>query len=138
MKLRFVKFLTSRGNEIEKKEEEKEVQHYVSCHPPARPRPEPRPAPVSPPAIIPSSLPPPAPLARILRRPSLLAATDRESNILQLSPPQLFRSSPFFFIKLPKQKSVVVVAWRGTQLAGPAVLPNDNMRAPSSPHLALH
>ena len=38
MKLRFVKFLTSRENEIEKKEE---AYHRVPCRRPARPQPEP-------------------------------------------------------------------------------------------------
>lgn len=67
----------------------------------------------------------PVPPALILPpRPSLSAATCRESNILRLSLFQLFCFS-LLLHKLPKQKSVAGIAWRSTsllaQLVGPAV-----------------
>ena len=37
---------------------------------------------------------------------------------------------PFFFIKLPKQQNVAPVAWRGIQLAGPAVAGAQLARRP--------
>ena len=101
MKLLFVKFLTSRENEIEKKEEEeKEHRHYLLCRHPARPRPKlpPRSCSLFLPSL-PSSSPStqlhqPAPVA-----PSLPAATCRKSNALQLSLPSC-SPSPFFLHKI--------------------------------------
>lgn len=123
MKLRFVKFFTSRENEIEKKEEEGSTTTACSTIPqPGRDHSPPLPL------SSPSSLHlshslslHPAPPTYLLRRPSLSAATYRESNILQLSPPPAVPLLPFFFIKLLKQQSVAVVTWRSTQLADPAV-----------------
>ena len=139
MKLRFVKFLTSLENEIEKKEEGGRRSAIACSSIPQLGRGQ---SPLSFHLLLPSSFPSPLP-------PS-------SSTSLHSPPPQLARRHvsgeqyspaisspavpllPFFFIKLLKQQSGVVVAWRSAQPAGPAVLPNDNMRAPSSPHLALH
>ena len=52
--------------------------------------------------------------------PSLSSATDLESQTSSYPYPSCF-ALPSFFIKLPKRQSVAVVAWRGIQLAGPAV-----------------
>ena len=82
MKLRFVKFLTSRGNEIEKKEEEAPITHFattqldrgqshLSC---SRP----------PPFIISVLFSPTTPHPPL---PSFPSATGQEINILQLSLP---------------------------------------------------
>ena len=87
MKLRFVKFLTSRENEIEKKEGARLTLRALPS--PARPRPE-LSLPLRPPFITstlflylhPISLPPP-----LAHRPSLPAATGRESDVLQLPLP---------------------------------------------------
>lgn len=77
----------------------------------------------------------PAPPTYLLLRPSLSAATCRESNILQLSLHQLF----CFSLLLHKITEVVERGGRGIQLAGPAVLPNDNMwRAQFAAPLPLH
>ena len=62
--------------------------------------------------------------------PSLSFATNRKSQTSSYPRSSCF-AFPFFFIKLPKPQSVAVVAWRGTQLAGPAIA------APSSPPLLL-
>ena len=88
MKLRFVKFFTSRENEIEKKEEGgrstalacSTVTQLARNHSPA-------PAPRSSLHHSHSLSLHPAPPTYLLRRPSLSAATGRESNALQLSPP---------------------------------------------------
>ena len=137
MKLRFVKFLTSRENEIEKKEEGGRGRGpTITCsfHHPARPRPAPLPL------SSPSSLHHSRPLLLLhpahqpaSPRPSLSAATCRKSNALQLSLPAVLLL-PFFFIKLPKQKSVEGRTVAGAQLADPAVLPNDNRTRPARRH----
>ena len=74
---------------------------------PARPQPESMLRLLFPPSF-PLFLPPPAPLASTLRHPSLSAATDRESNILQLPAPAVLLL-PSFFIKFLKQQSVAAV-----------------------------
>ena len=131
MKLRFVKFFTSRENEIEKKEEGgrstalacSTVTQLARNHSPA-------PAPRSSLHHSHSLSLHPAPPTYLLRRPSLSAATGRESNALQLSPPPAVPLLPSFFIKLPKRKSVE----GRTGEERPACRPSCNRRAPSSPH----
>ena len=89
MKLRFVKFLTSRENEIEKKEEggqRLKLQYLFSPGQAAALLPL-----LPPPSII--SLSPTRPTSPHPLPPNLSAATGQKSNILQLSPPQLFRFS---------------------------------------------
>ena len=110
MKLRFVKFLTSRENEIEKKEGGGQSLPLRALPPPGQAA-----ARATSPAPISSSLhhspsPSTRPTSPHPPPPSFPSATDRESSILQLSSPQLFRFSPSFFIKLPKQQSVAAVA----------------------------
>ena len=65
------------------------------------------------------SSPPPAPPAIILHRLAY-SATDRKSQTSSYPCSSCF-AFPFFFIKLPKQQSVAVVAWRSVQLASPAI-----------------
>lgn len=93
MKLRFVKFLTSRENEIEEKEGGGRRPN-LSCLAVTQLARNHSPAPVL--ALLPHHFhsPSPTPPTNLpLLRSSLSAATDRESNILQLSPPQLSRFS---------------------------------------------
>ena len=82
------------------------------------------------PSSFPLSLPPPSPATPHPPPPGLSAATDRESNALQLSPPPAVPLLPSFFIKLPKRKSVE----GRTGEERPACRPSCNRRAPSSPH----
>ena len=123
MKLRFVKFLTSRENEIEKKEEGGRrtnitcsttlIQASARVHAPA-----------------------PFSLSSSLHLPTLSSSTILRQQVPS-PPPQLVcrhvpPSScssypspavpllPFFFIKLLKQQGMAYVAWRCTQPAGPA------------------
>ena len=94
MKLRFVKFFTSRENEIEKKEGgEGRSRTTIVCSVTQLAR-SPLPALV---LLFSSSFPfspSTQPHQPASPRPSLSAATDRESNALQLSLPQLSRFSP--------------------------------------------
>ena len=62
--------------------------------------------------------------------PSFPSATGQKSNILPLSLPSC-SASPFLIHKITEASER---GGRSTQLAGPAVLSNDSMRAPSSPH----
>ena len=98
----------------------------------ASPRPEPR---FRSRLLSPSflSLPPPSPTSPPLHHSSFSFATDRESNALSYPSPAV-SLLPFFFIKLLKQQSVEGRTVAGVQLVDPAVLPNDNIAAPSSPH----
>lgn len=135
MKLRLVKFLTSRENEIEKKEEGgKEHRHYLLCRHPARPRPEPAPAPPLPfiISVLSSSTQPHQPASL---RSSFSSATNRESDASSYLSPAV-SLLPSFFIKLPKQKSVEGRTVAGAQLADPAVLSNDNRARPARRTLA--
>ena len=67
------------------------------------------------------SLPPPhLAHSRLPRLRPIPSATDRKSQTSSYPCSSCF-ALPFFFIKLPKQQSVAVAAWRGIQLAGPAV-----------------
>lgn len=131
MKLRLVKFLTSRENEIEKKEEG-EGEALSS-------RVLPLPSQAAARAHAPAPLlfsPPPS-----FRSPSLHPAHQPASRRAQLvgrhvsgeqyspaNPPPAILLLPSFFIKLPKQKSVAVVTWRSTQLADPASRPSCSGR----------
>ena len=119
MKLRFVKFLTSRENEIEKKEEGGPTLRAPL--PPARPRPEPMLC-LPPPSTI-SVLFLPPPTSPHPPSPSFPSATCRESNILQLSISSC-SASPFLLHEITEATER---GGRGTQLADPAVLSNDSM-----------
>ena len=134
MKLRFVKFLTSRENEIEEQEDDDGTT--VSAIPQPGRGQSARPA-----FLLPSSfpffsftrsaspLPPPPQLAR--RHGS-------EEQYLPAVPALVVPLLPFFFIKFLKQQSVAGRTWRSTQLADPAVLFNDNVAArPARPHPCL-
>ena len=134
MKLRLVKFLTSRENEIEKKEEGGRSTTITrpSATQPGRnqsscPLPDLT-------LLLPSSflpLPPPSPRQPATCRSSLSAATCRQV-VAPAIPPPAVPLLPFFFIKLPKQKSGrplrSVVPSLPVQLAGLAIA------VPSSPH----
>ena len=138
MKLRFVKFFTSRENEIEKKEEEGGA--LPSRAPPSPSQAAARARFRSPllSSSFPLSLPPPSPPARI-PPPQLVSRHVSEEQSFQLSPPPAVPLLPSFFIKLPKQQSVAVVTWRSTQLADPAVTggrPARRTLAPSSNRVA--
>ena len=106
MKLHFVKFLTSRENEIEKKEEEAiityfattqlgRVQSHLSC---SRP----------PPSIISPSPSPPVhqPASSVTQLPLRHVPGEQYSPAI---PPPAVPLLPSFFIKLPKQQSVAAV-----------------------------
>ena len=97
MKLRFVKFLTSRENEIEKKEKEDEIPRFATTQL-GRDQ-SPVPLPLSSLYHF-RSLPPSAPPARALYRPSFPSATGRKSDVLQLSFPQLFCFFPLLLHKI--------------------------------------
>ena len=101
-------------------------------HYPARPRPEPPLPLLSPPPSITFILSPSTPSHRPHPPPpSFPSATGQESNILQLSPLQLFRFSPSFFIKLPKRQSVAdVVPSQPVQLSCPTIACGAQLAAP--------
>lgn len=67
--------------------------------------------------------------------PSLSAATCRRAMSSSYPSPAV-PLLPFFFIKLPKQKSVEERTVAGAQLADPAVLLNDNRARPARRTLA--
>ena len=134
MKLRFVKFLTSRENEIERKEEGgrstalacSTVTQLARNHSPA-------------PAL-------PFSLHHFILSPSTQPRQPTSSVAPACRPPRVGRARlssypspavpllPSFFIKLLKQHSVEGRTVAGTYLADSAVLLNDNRAAPSSPH----
>lgn len=132
MKLRFVKFFTSRENEIEKKEEEEDF-HCVFFHPQSGRSQSPLP-------FLPSSLHHfrslslhPTPPTYLLRRP--VCRPPRVGRVIFSS--YLLPScsaSPFL---IHKQKSVATVTWRGTQPADLASRPNCSGR-PARRTLAPH
>ena len=130
MKLRFVKFLTSRGNEIQEQEDDDGTT--VLCHHPARPRPEPAlhlPPPSSfplSPSTLHLSLHPPPPQL-VLRHVSEERCSPAVSALVVLP-------LPFFFIKLRNQQSVAERTVAEHPLADPAVLPNDNPARPARRH----
>ena len=116
MKLRLVKFLTSRENEIEKKEEGRLPSYALpppsqaTARAPLRSR--------SPPPFIFPSFPSSSFAQPATCRPSLSAATCRQAVAPAIPPPAVPLLS-FFFIKLPKQQGMAYVAWCCTQPAGP-------------------
>ena len=122
MKLRFVKFFTSRGNEIEKKEEEalpSRAPLSPSQAAARTPLPRSRPSHIIPlflhPAHQPTSSRRPAhPPPRVGRA------------IFSSYPLSSCFASPFLLHKLLKRQSVEGRTVAGAQLADPAVLPNDN------------
>ena len=125
MKLRFVKFLTSRENEIEKKEEEATITYFATTQlgrgQSHRSRPPPS---------IPLFLPPPRPPTPHPPPPSFPSATNRESNILQLSFPSC-SASLFLLHKLPKQQSMADgVPSQPTQLSYPTIACGAQLAAP--------
>ena len=135
MKLRFVKFLTSRENEIEEKE--KEDCHCVFYRHPARPRPEPMRYLLLP-SSFPSSLPPPSPTSPLLHHSSFSSATGRESNTLQLSLPSC-SASPFLLHKITETAERGEKNRAGASLPTQLSYPTITRQAPSSPPpLLLH
>lgn len=128
MKLRFVKFLTSRENEIEEKEDE-DGTTTSTILPPGRDQSLPSTSLLPPsPHSLPPPVPPPAPLP-----PSLSSATCRKNNILQLSLPSC-SASPFLLHKITEAEERGEGPWRGASLADPAVLLNDNTARPARRH----
>ena len=106
MKLRFVKFFTSRENEIEKKEGEDGGQTFRALSPPCQPAARP-PLPLHPPpAIVPtlsSSTQLHQPASSIAR---LACRHGSEEQCPPAVPAPAVLPLPSFFIKLPKRKSV--------------------------------
>ena len=139
MKLRFVKFLTSRENEIEKKEEEAiityfattqlgRVQSHLSCS-----RPPPSiisPSPSTHPHQSASSAAPASPPPRAGRA------------IFSSYPLPSCSASPFLLHKLPKRKrAAAVVSSQPTQLSYPTIAcgrPARRTLAPPGGPLVLH
>lgn len=130
MKLRFVKFFTSRENEIEKKEGGEEgvglPSRALSSLSQAAARARSRFL-LSP--SLPFSLPPPSPTSP--HRPAPACRPPRVGRAMPSSYPlPSYSASPFLLHKLPKRKSV-----EGRTVAErPACRPSCNRRAPSSPH----
>ena len=129
MKLRLVKFFTSRENEIEKKEEEEGAGSPSRAPSPSQP------ATIAPlllspsPFIISFSLPPPSPTsphptAQLVGRH---VSGEQYSPAIPLPAVPLL---PFFFIKLLKQQSVERRTVAGAQLADPAVTGRAQLAAP--------
>ena len=136
MKLRFVKFFTSRENEIEKKEEGGRSP-TTTC--------------LAATQLSRSQSPPSFPLlfsflfiisALLSLHPAPLAAPPPLQFLLrhgtgEQCPPAVSSPAipplPSFFIKSPKQQSVAVVTWRSTLPADPASRSSCSVRAPSSP-----
>ena len=107
MKLRFVKFLTSRENEIEKKEEAEQRLPLRAPPSPARLRPELRSAASFSPSF-PLSLPLPSPPACSSTAP--VSPPPRVGRAMFSSCPcPSCSASPFLLHKLPEQKSVADV-----------------------------
>ena len=129
MKLRFVKFLTSRENEIEKKEEEGPTLHALLSSQLGRGQSHlSRSYLLLPPSFTISLHP--AQLPRTLRRPAPPPPRTGRA-IFSSYPLSSCSASPFLLHKITEATER---GGRGTQLADPAVLLNDNMRVPSSPH----
>ena len=113
MKLRFVKFLTSLENEIEKKEGGGGRSTALACsvtHSQAAAI-APLPLPLPPPFITPFSLPPPSPTSP--HRPAPACRPPRVGRAMPSSyPSPSCSASPFLLHKLLKPQSVAVVTWR--------------------------
>lgn len=129
MKLRLVKFLTSRENEIEEKEEESGALplRALSSLSQAAAR-----APASAPTSVFFSshhfrfpLPPPSPTSPQPTRPACQPPRVGRAMLPAIPSPAV-PLLPSFFIKLPKQQSGEGRTVAGAYLTGPAVLFNDN------------
>ena len=131
MKLRFVKFLTSRENEIERKEEggqRLKLQCLFSPGQSAALLPLPPPSP----SIIPlSSTQPHQPAPSAAQLPLRHGSGEQYSPAIpSLAVPPL----PSFFIKLPKQQSVVAaVPSQPVQLSCPTIACGAQLAAPLPP-----
>ena len=138
MKLRFVKFLTSRENEIEKKEEGGRRSN-ISCPSATQlgrgqsPRSRPHFCFLFLSSFLLYSPLHPAPPTRNLPA-QLVCRHVPEEQYSPAIPSPAVPPLPSFFINYRSNRAWREGPWRSAQLADPAVLPNDNMRAPSSPH----
>ena len=119
---------------LRRRRRQNEDCHSVLCHPPARPRPESCSCSTSSSCHHFHSLSL-HPLHQLASFAAKLAATNRESDALQLSLPSC-PLLPSFFIKLLKQQGVEGRTVAGAQLADPAVLLNDNRARPARRTLA--
>ena len=101
MKLRFVKFFTSRENEIEKKEGGGRRSTAITCSTTSQLARSHSPRFRSPllSSSFPFFLPPPSPISPLLHHSSFSSVTGRESKTLQLSLPSC-PASPFFLHKI--------------------------------------
>ena len=130
MKLRLVKFFTSRENEIEKKEEEEGAGSPSRAPSPSQP------ATIAPlllspsPFIISFSLPPPSPANLPPPSPQLVGRHGSGEQCPPAIPSPSCPASPFFLHKITEatERGGCHVAER------PACRPSCNRRAPSSPH----
>ena len=114
---------------LRRRRKEKEDENYGVRFHPARPRPEP-PLSLPPPFII--SLSPSTQLHQSAPSAAQLALRHGSGEqCLPAIPPPAVPLLPFLFHKITEATER---GGRGTQLADPAVLSNDSMRAPSSPH----
>ena len=138
MKLHFVKFLTSRENEIEKKEEGGRRLKFQCLFSPGQSAAR---LPLSPSFLHRSPFPPPVPPARILRHPASPPPRVRRAIFSSYPSPAVLLLS-FFFIKLPKRKSVAdVVPSQPVQLSYPTIAcgrPARRTLAPPGGLLVLH
>lgn len=138
MKLRFVKFLTSRENEIEKKEGGGRSP-TITCSAVTQSARSQTPLPFSPSSLHHFILPPPpGPTSPLLHHSQFLLRHGSGEQCPPAIPPPAVLLLPSFFIKLPKQQSVAGVTWRSTYLADPAVAGRASSRtlAPSSNRMA--
>lgn len=135
MKLRFVKFLTSRENEIEKKEEGGRSTALACSVIPQPGRGRSSRFRLSPPSLHyfhPLSLHPALPARDSPPQLALRHGSGEQDS--PATPPPAVLLLPSFFIKLPKQKSVEGRTVAGAQLAGPAVTGRAQLAAPLHPH----
>ena len=127
MKLHFVKFLTSRENEIEKKEGGGRGLKLQCLFSPGQAAAR---LPLSPSFLHRSPFPPPVPPARILRHPASPPPRVRRAIFSSYPSPAVLLLS-FFFIKLPKRKSVAdVVPSQPVQLSYPTIACGAQLAAP--------
>ena len=118
-----------------RRKEEKQDCHYLFCHPQPGRGHSLTPLLFPPPFIIPffsPSTPPHHPAS-----PTPAYQPPRVGRAIFPSyPSPAVLLLPFFFIKLPKQQNVAVVAWRSTLLADPASRPSHSMWRPARRTLA--
>lgn len=76
--------------------------------------------------------PPPSPTSPLLHHSQFLLRHGSGEQYSPAIPPPAVPPLPFFFIKLPKQKSVAVVTWRSTLPADPAVTGRAQLAHPCS------